>query len=518
MSIKKEKGDIFHSHHHDDHHHSSSTAAIAAFSSDNPNNTDYNNDVAEVTTIVSPTPPEKPKHVNIPPPILINKTSADAGDFNDIYMPSPSLRYMPVELVGSSSVKLSIAKGLLSHALGRGVSVKKFGRQGKPKRKRLFCNPQVTVLMWQAETVEDEEETKDVRFINISDIKSIRLGTEIDPITTETALQHALEFGEIHQSDYITVQEIKQKEGIVDKPGQKGGFLSSFFMGGKEKDVVLYGTAILRRSCKPEEMKLCISFILEDRTFDIQCFNQRDLDTLRINLNELISNNVPKTMTEKPPSLYIEANDNPLMAARKKMMSKKAATKKSVRFSTDTDDVKYDTNNGKFDQPNIELGIKSSSGDSGDVMYLSEGIENLDKLVEHSNKSTSASILQQMQSAIGAEVDGHENHAKTTAAVVDSNSNTNGDNSSISMTSIEALQIGLILSEQEKMYGTNMYESLQPSDEAQIARYVAKGYTAEEAIMRIFEKKFVPKHEMRLAHMSRTASEMNASISKVKVI
>lgn len=64
---------------------------------------------------------------NIPPPILINK-SLDAGELNDIYMPSSSLKFMPVDLVGSSTVKQSIAKGLLLSVLARGIVVIKYGK------------------------------------------------------------------------------------------------------------------------------------------------------------------------------------------------------------------------------------------------------------------------------------------------------------------------------------------------------------------------------------------------------
>jgi hypothetical protein len=64
-------------------------------------------------------------------------------------------------------------------------------------------------------------------------------------------------------------------------------------------------------------------------------------------------------------------------------------------------------------------------------------------------------------------------------------------NSSFHMSSTEALHIGLILSEQERMYGTNMYESLQAGDEHTIQYYNSQGYTTEEAILKIFEDRYV---------------------------
>ena len=54
----------------------------------------------------------------------------------------------------------------------------------------------------------------------------------------------------------------------------------------------------------------------------------------------------------------------------------------------------------------------------------------------------------------------------------------------------EALQIGLILSQQEHTYGTNMYQSLTPEDEPEIERLSRLGYSTEEAILHIFQTRF----------------------------
>ena len=139
------------------------------------------------------------------------------------------------------------------------------GRQGKPKRKKIFCDPHISVLMWQSE-YEEEEEGKDVRYINISDIRSVRLGTEIDPFTSENALQVAVDHGEIELTEVDKLYEEKKMLDKNDKCFQKpsGGFLSGLFTG-KDKDTILYGTPNLRRTCKPEEMRYCVSLILEDR-------------------------------------------------------------------------------------------------------------------------------------------------------------------------------------------------------------------------------------------------------------
>jgi hypothetical protein len=56
----------------------------------------------------------------------------------------------------------------------------------------------------------------------------------------------------------------------------------------------------------------------------------------------------------------------------------------------------------------------------------------------------------------------------------------------------EALQIGLILSQQEHAFGTNMYQSLTSEDEPEIARLNKAGFSVEEAILQIFNRKFLP--------------------------
>lgn len=54
----------------------------------------------------------------------------------------------------------------------------------------------------------------------------------------------------------------------------------------------------------------------------------------------------------------------------------------------------------------------------------------------------------------------------------------------------EALEHGLLLSQQESEYGVNMYESLTPEDEPVIDDYLSQGFTREEAILIIFEEKY----------------------------
>lgn len=56
----------------------------------------------------------------------------------------------------------------------------------------------------------------------------------------------------------------------------------------------------------------------------------------------------------------------------------------------------------------------------------------------------------------------------------------------------EALQIGLILSQQEQEFGTNMYQALTPEDEPEIERLNSMGFSTEEAILKIFRRKYQP--------------------------
>jgi hypothetical protein len=59
-----------------------------------------------------------------------------------------------------------------------------------------------------------------------------------------------------------------------------------FGRSGDSQSTIVYGTAILRRNCKPEDMSLCFSLILSERTFDIQCLNTADFDFLFYNLKD----------------------------------------------------------------------------------------------------------------------------------------------------------------------------------------------------------------------------------------
>ncbi len=58
------------------------------------------------------------------------------------------------------------------------------------------------------------------------------------------------------------------------------------------------------------------------------------------------------------------------------------------------------------------------------------------------------------------------------------------------MSSFEAMNLALLLSEQETLHGVNMYDSLAPSDEPTIQAFVASGMPLEHAILTIFTNKY----------------------------
>jgi hypothetical protein len=89
----------------------------------------------------------------------------------------------------------------------------------------------------------------------LSEVESIRLGTDIDPATPPGAIE-------------------KMKADIAGNPGaphrsltRKASTRMSILGGGQTADPngVLFGTAILRRTCKYEDMSMCISLILPNR-------------------------------------------------------------------------------------------------------------------------------------------------------------------------------------------------------------------------------------------------------------
>lgn len=54
----------------------------------------------------------------------------------------------------------------------------------------------------------------------------------------------------------------------------------------------------------------------------------------------------------------------------------------------------------------------------------------------------------------------------------------------------DRLLMNLLLTQQKTRFGVNMYESLQNSDEPQIERYMNKGMSLDQAVLKVFERKY----------------------------
>lgn len=65
------------------------------------------------------------------------------------------------------------------------------------------------------------------------------------------------------------------------------------------------------------------------------------------------------------------------------------------------------------------------------------------------------------------------------------------------LTDDEAVNMALMLSQQETDHGINMYDSLRASDEQELQNLIASGYTNEQAVLFIFEKRYPPKNHHR---------------------
>lgn len=57
----------------------------------------------------------------------------------------------------------------------------------------------------------------------------------------------------------------------------------------------------------------------------------------------------------------------------------------------------------------------------------------------------------------------------------------------------EAVHMALLLSQQEAEFGVNMYDALRPTDERELQSLIATGYTNEQAVLCLFEKRYPPR-------------------------
>ncbi len=58
--------------------------------------------------------------------------------------------------------------------------------------------------------------------------------------------------------------------------------------------------------------------------------------------------------------------------------------------------------------------------------------------------------------------------------------------------SIDTTLIESILEEQDRIYGVNMYTSLRPGDEIVVQNYLLRGFSLENALRRLFLKRYEP--------------------------
>jgi hypothetical protein len=114
------------------------------------------------------------------------------------------------------------------------------GRQGNPHSRALQCDADVTKLFWQP---------SEGKAISVADIAEVRRGTDLDRAATSPAAIAAYE----------------SKPAAPSALTKKKSVRMSILMTGAQDDEVYFGTANLRRHCKPENMHLCISLILPDR-------------------------------------------------------------------------------------------------------------------------------------------------------------------------------------------------------------------------------------------------------------
>ena len=69
-------------------------------------------------------------------------------------------------------------------------------------------------------------------------------------------------------------------------------------------------------------------------------------------------------------------------------------------------------------------------------------------------------------------------------------SNISGASKASSFCESDKLLMNLLLSQQKGKYGTNMYESLTNDDEPAIERYMGQGCTLDQAVLKVFERKY----------------------------
>jgi hypothetical protein len=247
------------------------------------------------------------------------------------------------------------------------------------------------------------------------------------------------------------------------------------------------------------------------RTFDVQCLDKKDFDLLTINLKELIGvHEAPPVPVGSPTPTESELsprefflNDAARSNSGQSLVSLGGTKrKKVVRFSytesEEPDSVSTNlSNHDEMAAPTVESTPVPLS-----VPVPAHGVPVTVPVIATVpvpvpvnvpvtpprtpspgvSESAVSALLTLSDEDLGSQIDDHKSPVMA---------------SSLRMTSSEALQIGVILAEQERRFGTNMYISLLTEDEPMVEKYCRRGLTNEEAILRVFEKKYMSKAELK---------------------
>ncbi len=244
--------------------------------------------------------------------------------------------------------------------------------------------------------------------------------------------------------------------------------------------------------------------------------SKKDFDLLTINLKELIRPSGFGSLydLENPlrgPNGSLDGRPGSVNLSQQQGQNQDARTldkpKKSVRFSSENLyseptllPLEHDSSLDESENTAVFTAVNRN-----DITYLDESEDNLDAMLSSSSSCTALPAGPRLGDGPALRLDAESkddivyHHSTQPSPVVPAPAATAApppSASSLRMTSAEALQIGMILAEQERRFGTNMYISLQPEDEPKIDKYIGRGYTTEEAILRIFEKKYMTKEEL----------------------
>lgn len=149
-----------------------------------------------------------------------------------------------------------------------------------------------------------------------------------------------------------------------------------------------------------------------------------------------------------------------------------------------------------FESPhrNRQRSVDSEDSDSGhNPATFSDETRELVRTMSSLSGLTGVSAAAVTDTTVSSDTLGEASHATgVTGNVTKYTEESASSKNPYRMRAHEALQIGLILAQQEQEFGTNMYQSLTPEDEPEIERLNSLGFSTEEAILKIFQKRFQP--------------------------